>query len=462
MRLYPRIYLHSLGVLLVATLVTAVTLAVGARGAGLREIAERVGRHAASLAAEHWEDRPRLEQRIRQLHADLDLDVTVRDLGGGLVASAGAPRPPLAAAEAEAVRGGRAVVHPRPRWLAVAPVREPGSGRVVGTVQIAARRRAHGPALLWPLVTVGAVLLAVAVASGPLARRIARPLERLAEASRRLGRGDLTARAPEPTPGSARSRRRRTGEIHELTRSFNEMAERIERLVGGQKALLANVSHELRSPLARVRVALELLPRAGDVDARLSAIEADLVELDRLIDDVLTGARLDATGLGARVGTVDVGALLADLAERARHDPATAGTAVHVVPAAAHVVGDAGLLRRALWNLLENAARYGAPPIALASEAGSDGVRLSVTDAGPGIAPAERDRVLDPFYRGDPARTPGGPVRGFGLGLTLARQIAIAHGGTLTVGPATTESGQEQGCRVVMHLPPPDRFAARP
>jgi signal transduction histidine kinase len=244
-------------------------------------------------------------------------------------------------------------------------------------------------------------------------------------------------------------------EIAELTRAFNEMAERVERLVGGQKELLANVSHELRSPLARLRMALALLPREGAAEAHLAEAERDLAELDRLIDDVLATARLEATGLPTRLAEIDARALLAGLADRARHDPLVAGKTVVVAegPRLA-LVADEALLRRALWNLIENAAKYGAPPITLAAETGGGGVSMSVSDEGPGIAPAARERVLDPFYRLDAARTPGTEApAGVGLGLTFARRVAQVHGGTIAVTAARTVDGHELGCRVAIAIP---------
>jgi signal transduction histidine kinase len=299
---------------------------------------------------------------------------------------------------------------------------------------------------------VAIVLLVVGVATRPLAQRISRPVERLTEAVRRLGGGDLGARVS-IEPGH----RRRADELVELTRAFNEMAERLERLVRGEKELLANISHELRSPLARIRVALELLPREGDSDRRLRDVESDLAELDRLIEDVLTTARLDATGLPANLATVDGRALLHHLAARAQQDPLTAGTVLRIEDGEpVTLLGDEALLRRAVWNLIENAAKYGAAPVTLAAAREGDHVRLSVSDEGEGIAPADRERVFAPFYRGDAARTPGAREdarRGVGLGLTLARRVAEVHGGTITIGPAATVNGRESGCRVVIALP---------
>ena len=244
-------------------------------------------------------------------------------------------------------------------------------------------------------------------------------------------------------------------EIAELTRAFNDMAERVQRIVRGEKELLANVSHELRSPLARLRMALALLPRAGADEARLVEAERDLAELERLIDDVLATARLDATGLPTHLAEVDARALLTAVAERARHDPAVAGREVRVADGEpVTLVADEALLRRALWNLVENAAKYGAPPITLAAARLGDAVVFGVDDDGPGIPPQARGRVLDPFYRLDAARTPGGAApSGLGLGLTFARRVAEVHDGRIAVGPSSVAGGVERGCRVTLSLP---------
>ncbi len=469
-RLYWRIYLHFLGVLFVVGLAATVVFALGQRSAFQRQVTERVARHVGALVAEAVGDAAQLARRVRQLHDDLEIDVTVRDLDGRVLAAAGPELRPLSPGEAADLRAGRVVAHPSPVWFVAAPAGSPGSGGVVGFVEVSVPRRLRVTALWRPGLAVTLVLLIVAVAAAPLARRISRPVERLTEAARRLGRGELGYRVPEVGADGRRGgwwrRHREAGrdELRELTRAFNDMGERVERLVAGQKELLANVSHDLRSPLARIRVALALLPREGESDVRLRDVEADLAELERLIDDVLTTARLDATSLPPHLGPVDPLRLLAELAERARHDPLTAGTAVRVAEAPPlDLVADGALLKRALWNLVENAAKYGAPPITLAVARAGDAVALSVTDAGEGIAPGERERVLAPFYRVDRARTPSRPgetPRGFGLGLTLARRVAEVHGGRIAIGPAETVGGRERGCRVVITLPATSPAAA--
>lgn len=453
-RLHWRIFLHSLAVLLVVGVATSVVFALRASRPVLHDVARRTVRHLATLTAEQASRPEALRARLEQLHADLQVDLTVRDRDGRLLASAGPVLPPLAPGEAARVLGGEVVVAARPTWQAAARLVDPATGAAMGTLRVVARHEhafaGPGTPLLWVVVVLGVVGLA----TWPLARRIARPVERLTEAARRLGEGDLAYRVPLEEPRRHRRRRPGTDELAALTQAFNGMADRVERLVRGQRELLANVSHELRSPLSRIRVALALLPRDGAAEARLAAVESDLAELDRLIEAVLTTSRLDATGLPVELARVDVRRVLARVAEEAAGDPATAGLAVRVVEGPPlPVVADEALLRRALRNLVENAAKYGTPPITLAADREGDRVVLSVSDEGEGVPPAERFRVLEPFYRVDRARTPGGTAPGFGLGLTLARRVAEVHGGTITVGPAGITDGREHGCRVALALP---------
>jgi signal transduction histidine kinase len=468
-RLHSRIYLHSLAVVLVVGLATSLVFVFGAGRAFFHDMNERVARHLASLVAEHMDDRRQLGRRVVELRDELGVGLIVRDQDGRILAEA---------------RGGRRA------WHTIAPILDPRSRSVVGTVEVIGPRPRGGGWPLRPVLIVLVVLFVAALVTRPLARRLSRPLERLTEATRRLGAGDLSYRVPvEPLRDHERGpngacgirwwrNRHRVDELETLTHAFNEMADRVERIVRGQKELLANISHELRSPLTRMRVALELVPRDAATEARLREIESDLAALDRLIEDVLATARLDATGLPSHIAHVDVRTMLRELAERAAVDPLVAGTLVTIEdgpvrtedgpartedgPArtedgpALTLMADEALLKRALWNLVENAAKYGAPPIVLAATLDEDRVKLSVRDHGPGIAPADRERVFAPFERLDAARTPsaaGEPMRGVGLGLTLARRIAEAHGGTAAVTAVSIVDGREQGCRVTLTIP---------
>lgn len=251
--------------------------------------------------------------------------------------------------------------------------------------------------------------------------------------------------------------------------AWNDMADRIDQLMRGQRELLANVSHELRSPLARVRLALELLPRDADSESRLHEIEADLGELDRLIEDVLITSRLQATGLPTHPTEQALRPLLESVIERARSHPHTATLQLRLdLETGADLTAfvDGNLLKRAVGNLIENAGKYGAPPVIVRVRQRADFIDIAVEDHGAGIPPGEREQVLEPFYRADRAHTPSptgahrGDKQGFGLGLTLARRVAEAHGGRITIGDATqpaaapdSSAPAPRGCCITLSLP---------
>lgn len=260
-------------------------------------------------------------------------------------------------------------------------------------------------------------LLAVAVAVGayPLVRRLTRRLERLRQQVDALGEGNLEARV------DIEGR----DEIAELAETFNEAAGRIDRLVNAQRNTLAAASHELRSPLTRMRVAIDLLGEAARPEIR-EQITTDIAELDELIDELLLASRLDTapdvSGSADRSGTVDLLGLAAE--EAARADLEVTGEPVVVR-------GDRRLLRRALRNLIENARRYGGEsPIEIEVEAQGDAARVRVRDGGPGVPAEERERIFEPFYRRAGSREQGD---GVGLGLSLVRQIAELHRGSARV-----------------------------
>jgi len=277
--------------------------------------------------------------------------------------------------------------------------------------RLAARPPRHGRPAFAPLglvVVFGFLAAAVAVGAYPVVRRATRRLERLKTGVDALGAGDLAARVK--VEGK--------DEVAALAASFNRSAERIEGLVSAHKSLLANASHELRSPLARIRMAVEMLGRDARSELR-SGLERDIAELDALVDEILLASRLDALAALDRREDVDLLALAAE--ECARVEAALDGEAVSVR-------GDARLLRRLVRNLLENARRHGGgTPIEVAVKHRAEGgALLLVCDRGPGVPEAERERIFEPFHRLAGAREREG---GVGLGLALVRQIARKHGG---------------------------------
>jgi signal transduction histidine kinase len=391
-RLYLQVYLAFVGILLLfgVLVMAAWHLAPSSRAD------EQAFDGVAALAAELLRlDQPREAQEalLRRVAAPARLDLTVWSPEGEILAQVGG-RVPFPGRERRTsgwlrARGGPtgALRLPDGRWLVARHPHGPVRYRGVGL-----------------LIVFALLALAIAVGAYPVARRLTRRLERLRAGVEGLGGGDLRARVP--VEGR--------DEVAGLARSFNQAAERIEALVGAQRTLLASASHELRTPLARIRLALEL---PSTDPARRAALAADIAELDALIEELLLASRLEsapAVELGEDV----------DLLGLAAEEAARAGAAVFGRPAL--VRGDARLLRRLVRNLIENARRHGAgTPIEVTVEPEGGQARLRVCDRGPGVAPAEVERIFDAFYR-----APGAAAReGAGLGLALVRQIARRHGG---------------------------------
>ncbi|MDE0388423.1 MAG: HAMP domain-containing sensor histidine kinase [Rhodospirillales bacterium] len=260
------------------------------------------------------------------------------------------------------------------------------------------------------LAALGILAFAVAVGAWPLARRLARRLERLQARVEALGAGDLAARVD--VEGK--------DEIAALARSFNQAAERIQALVEAQRDTLAAASHELRSPLARIRMAVELLAENGDPTLR-QRIERDIEDLDELIEEILLASRLSTLERPTHLERIDLQALCTEEAARA-------GATFEGGPAT--MEGEGRLLARLIRNLLDNAARH-APGSPIQVELGvrEGHALLRVLDRGPGVPEAERERIFEPFYRREGRREDQDDDRGVGLGLSLVRQIARRHGG---------------------------------
>jgi signal transduction histidine kinase len=301
--------------------------------------------------------------------------------------------------------------------------RRPGEGPAGGRPWLP-----RGPTgFLWLL---GIVALAVAVGSYPVVRRLTQRLEDLRRGVERWGEGDLSARVSEQ--GS--------DEVAFLARRFNHAAERVETLLKSHKSLLANASHELRSPLARIRMGLELMvpepsPRARD------EITRNIAELDQLVDEILLASRLDASETD--VGTfepVDLMGLAAEETSRAGAELEAPGSSEAVV-----VHGVAKLLRRAVRNLLENARRYSDGPVLVNVACSGGQAQVRVCDRGPGVPESERERIFEPFYRLRGASEREG---GVGLGLALVRSIAQRHQGS-----AHCEANPGGGACFVLTLP---------
>lgn len=362
---------------------------------------------------------PGFQAALERISGRVRLDLTLWDADGRLLGAAGAPMP---AGFGSCPREGW--VHGRGGHGFLLRLED---GRCLGASYAGARaRRARH---LAGLVVFPVLFGLVAAGTWPLARRITRRLELLQRSMERFGRGELGVRAV------VQGR----DEVAELARSFNDAAGRVEALVNAQRRVLASASHELRSPLARLRVALELLEREdGDPEhtAVLDEARRDVGELDQLIGDVLLAARLEARALVPQREELELRALIRE--EAARVEATVSGPE-------ALLRGDRALLRSLARNLLENARRHGGGPVEAWLEPGPDRVLLVVADRGRGVPEPERERIFEPFYRPADHREASG---GVGLGLALVRWIAEAHGGTARYAPR--EGG---GSRFEVELP---------
>ena len=261
--------------------------------------------------------------------------------------------------------------------------------------------------------------LTAALALYPVVRRLTKRLEALQQGVQRWGEGDLSVRVEAIGDD----------EVADLSRRFNAAAERIQRLLSAQKSLLANASHELRSPLARIRMGLELMdaPAASAPVRERTRLEIlrNMAELDQLIDEILLASRLDAHE--ADMGTVEAVDLVGLCAEECARVDAQLDLPEGV--AALEVQGVAKLLRRMVRNLLENAARHGRSgqqdPMVLSLRPDGAELLLQVRDHGPGVPAAYRERIFEPFFRLPGVSEKSGSV---GLGLALVKSIAERHG----------------------------------
>jgi two-component system sensor histidine kinase CpxA len=281
-----------------------------------------------------------------------------------------------------------------------------------------------------------------------LARYITAPVTRLRQATRRLAEGDLSARV-----GS--EGRRRRDELADLGRDFDRMAARIEALVSAQQRLIVDISHELRSPLARMNVALGLLrQRSGDnAQGMIARLETEADRLNRLIGDLLTLSRAEAGDLAPDSGPVDLGELAAGIAEDAHFEAAARRCEVRLARRdRVMVTGVPALLRSAIENVVRNAVRHTpegtAVEIAIERRAGKGAPEavVEVCDHGPGLPEDQLERIFEPFYRAEDARERDSG--GTGLGLAIARRAVLQHGGS--IGAAKAAGG---GLVVTIRLP---------
>jgi two-component system sensor histidine kinase CpxA len=293
-----------------------------------------------------------------------------------------------------------------------------------------------GPRVLFgPRGVPGLALLIAVVSSGLvcyiLARYLTGPVVRLRDATRKLAAGDLSARA-----GTSWSGAKRRDEISQLVRDFDAMAERLEGLVKAQGRLLNDISHELRSPLARLNVALGLARQRTGPEAQpsLERIDLEAERLNELIGRLLTIARLESRDDPSTAIAVDLDELVLEVAKDAEFEAQHRGCRVKTTLAGDCVVnGNPSLLRSAVENVIRNATRYTPEGTAVhvdlrcIGDAHAPEAILQVTDSGPGVPEEALEKLFEPFYRIDDSRVR--QTGGVGLGLAITKRAVRLHGG---------------------------------
>jgi two-component system, OmpR family, sensor histidine kinase CpxA len=292
----------------------------------------------------------------------------------------------------------------------------------------------------------GVALLVSGLICSFLTRYLTAPILGLREMSQKLAAGDLSARS-----GSGLVQRQ--DEIGDLVRDFNAMASRIEGLVSRQRQLMSDVSHELRSPLARLNVALDLCRERKGSDPAFEQMEEDIRILDDLIGRLLTIAKLDMSAPQVPMMDLDLAEVVSQVARNAAFESKEPNGAIRLTSAGKCIVrGNAELLHSAIENVIRNAIRYtesgtsievGMEPERLSSGAK---IRLVVRDYGPGVPESELENIFQPFYRLTDARDR--QSGGTGLGLAIADRVVRIHGGTIRA-----ENAAPHGLRVEIFLP---------
>ena len=291
------------------------------------------------------------------------------------------------------------------------------------------------------VIAVAAILCLLAAVG------VVRPVRRLAGVMSRFGGGEL----------AARSKWRRRDELGSLGRSFDHMADRLERLLVSERRLLEDVSHELRSPLARLTMALKLARTSPDPIAALDRVDRHLERLTSLTTEIVEMVRIEGDPQAQRWQSVDIDALVAELVADCRAEADARTCAVRVVgDVVGTVVCDRELIRRAIENVLRNAIRFSPEGNGVEVElrGAARSVSVSIRDRGPGVPAESLERIFEPFFRTDPARDP--ERGGVGLGLSIARRAVALHGGRI----AARNAGP--GLMLTIELPRGRRSTADP
>lgn len=292
-----------------------------------------------------------------------------------------------------------------------------------------------------PILPLGVGLLASLVFSAALAWYVAKPIRHLRGAFRAVSEGRLDTRVA-PAMGG------RSDELADLGHDFDGMARQLQAQIAAQRRLLHDVSHELRSPLARLHAAIGLARQnPARLEATLARVERESVRLDELVDEVLTLSRLESGTPGAPAAAVDLMEMVASIADDAGFEAEANGRRVRFTGAGEVIATVRGeLLYRAFENVIRNASKYTAPggAVEVRAEAAAGNFRVVVADQGPGVPEADLEAIFEPFHRAD------SNTSGYGLGLAIARRALESHGGRVWA-----RNREQGGLEVTLTLPLP-------
>lgn len=286
-----------------------------------------------------------------------------------------------------------------------------------------------------PLLPVISAVLGSLIFAAIMAWYLSKPIRNLRSAFESVAGGDLDVR-----PGQVMGRR--SDEMADLSREFDVMVQRLRTLMGGQRRLLHDVSHELRSPLARLQMAIGLARQQPEkIDTSLERIERESVRMDKLVGELLTLSKLEAGALKPAMEELGVEELLFDLQDDARFEAAAHDVKFECVGnSAVTIQGDAGLLHSAIENVLRNAIKQTVAGSTVILEVNPDAtngmLRFLVLDRGPGVPEEELDAIFGAFFRGSSSAA---KADGHGLGLAIAQRVVLAHGGS--IGAANRQGG---------------------
>ncbi len=344
-----------------------------------------------------------------------------------------------------AVRKDLLVVAPPPRWSVFPPrsfrINQASSnGRYIFVIDISVR---SDPT--WDVLSFGWIVAVVVLLVYALAFTLARPIGRLRETVKRFGQGDLTARA----------QLKRKDEIGDLGAAFDEMADRIQTLLAAERRLLQDVSHELRSPLARLNFALELVRKNPASDEAFQRVKKEVNRISRLIGDLLQVTRVEGDSLSRNDEAIEFGPFLKEIVEDCGLEATGRGCRIELQSEGVgagtgmgEFRGDRELLRRAVENVLRNAIRYSpaGQSVEITARRECNELVFTIRDYGPGVPEPELEAIFHPFHRveEDRNRASGG---GVGLGLSIAHRAVLLHHGSISA------SNAAPGLRVQIRLP---------